>query len=795
MRNLASLIVLIAFSGIFETASAQWVPSGQLSNNDVNFFTVDGNNLYAGFDTGGVFLSTNNGTSWNQLNGGLPKNNWSGFRDSVWTRVNAIIKKDGNLFAGTAMGVYISTNNGASWSSTNNGLPKNLYDTSTFIEINAFAVIDNNLFAGTIGKGVFVSSNNGGLWSAVNNGLTDSHINALSSNAGNLFAGTDTLGFFLSANNGALWTVSNSGLLNNVQALVVNGSNLFAGTYQGVYLSINNGANWTKANSGLSDSSVLSLAASGSNVFAATDSGIFLSTNNGTNWAKVNSGLPSLNWKCALTISGSYIFVGTWGGIWRRPISEMLAAPSTTVLSSPKNDSANLDTNLTLSWNATGSESCTLQVSIDSTFASALISQKVTDSTHFHTIGLAKNTKYYWRVNASNAIGSSSWSAVWHFTTISTPPSTVAILIFPSYGASGILVKPALRWNKVATASSYRIQWSTLSDFSTTKDTSGITDTALTLSTLANNTKYYWRIMASNAGGAGNWSSASNFTTIITSPGIVYPANNATSIPVNPTLRWNIVAGATSYQIQMSITTDFSTTVKDSSVLSDTIPLSGLANNTMYYWHVRATNYGGQSVWSTNDSFTTIIPAPSATVLLSPNDSAIIPADSLLLIWHKSGPAVSNYRLQIATDSSMTQFIVQQASITDTFKLIKSLNNGITYWWRVQAQNAAGWGAFSPKIRFIIKLPITAVLPKAFAFKFSGLSASNYFIRCSLPKACNVSFRLFNVQGKLIRTFINAEQSSGYYQIPLNIADLSRGCYLMDFKAGSFAVKRKMSNY
>jgi hypothetical protein len=75
------------------------------------------------------------------------------------------------------------------------------------------------------------------------------------------------------------------------------------------------------------------------------------------------------------------------------------------------------------------------------------------------------------------------------------------------------------------------------------------------------------------------------------------------------------------------------------------------------------------------------------------------------------------------------------------------------------------------------------------------LTSSNSTVQYSLPKACNVSFRLFNVQGKLIRTFIDEEQSSGYYQIPLHTADLSRGCYLMDFTAGSFAVKRKMSNY
>jgi hypothetical protein len=212
--------------------------------------------------------------------------------------------------------------------------------------------------------------------------------------------------------------------------------------------------------------------------------------------------------------------------------------------------------------------------------------------------------------------------------------------------------------------------------------------------------------------------------------------------------------------------------------------------------YVRAEN--SFSIWGAAQNVNITVaaqPVPSQVSIISPTNAATIVVDSLNIIWSKVTSIVDKYCLELASDSLFATKIFSDSTITDTTKICKGLTNKTTYWFHVMAHNSSGWGSFSDARKFTVNISTTAVLPKAFSFKFSGLSASNSFIRYSLPKACNVSFRLFNVQGKLIRTFINAEQSSGYYQIPLNIADLSRGCYLMDFKAGSFTVKRKMNNF
>lgn len=172
-----------------------------------------------------------------------------------------------NVFAGTDDGVFLSTNNGTSWSAVNTGL--------TYTDVCALSASGTNLLAGTAGGGVFLSTNNGTSWSAVDSGLTDTYIFSLAISGTNLFAGTWPDGIFLSTNNGTSWTHVNTGLTSKeVTAFAASESNLFAGTVGGgVLLRTNNDTSWTQLNTGLRRRDVWSLAISGKNLFAGTDSG------------------------------------------------------------------------------------------------------------------------------------------------------------------------------------------------------------------------------------------------------------------------------------------------------------------------------------------------------------------------------------------------------------------------------------------------------------------------------------------------------------------------------------------
>src|SRR5450759_3571560 len=82
---------------------------------------------------------------------------------------------------------------------------------------------------------------------------------------------------FLSNTSQAQWVQANGPYGGFVRCFLVNGANLFAGTYGGgVFLSTNNGTSWTAVNSGLTNTNIRCLAVSASNLFAGTDDGVFL---------------------------------------------------------------------------------------------------------------------------------------------------------------------------------------------------------------------------------------------------------------------------------------------------------------------------------------------------------------------------------------------------------------------------------------------------------------------------------------------------------------------------------------
>ena len=303
--------------GVYRLAQngSGWVAASTgLTNLNIYSLVVNGTVMYAGTGAG-LFATSDGGRSWNPIVSGLVTN-----RISALLFVSSGGTFGAGVFAGTDQGVYLSTNNASTWTSRNAGLSNTV--------VYAYGVSGQSLFAGTYGGGISLSTDNGTSWTTVNNGLTDLNVDAfavMTGASGNtVFAGSGA-GVFASTNNGTSWTPASTGLTNTVVlALAVMpaaggaGTNLFAGTMGGVFLSTNNGATWNAVNSGLASLSVMCLTVSGTNLFAGTyDGGVFLTTDNGNSWKPASVGLPNvmINVLAAVpSASGSTtVFAGTEG--------------------------------------------------------------------------------------------------------------------------------------------------------------------------------------------------------------------------------------------------------------------------------------------------------------------------------------------------------------------------------------------------------------------------------------------------------------------------------------------------
>lgn len=192
-------------------------------------------------------------------------------------------------------------------------------------------------------------------------------------------------------------------------------------------------------------------------------------------------------------------------------------------------------------------------------------------------------------------------------------PPAVPNLISPANGATNQRDTVMLVWNYPNLTSSFRIQVSTDSTFSSGifLDQAGIADSFKVIIGLEGLTSYYWRVSASNAGGSSNFSQVYSFTTgFPQAPSLYYPPNNTGEIPLDTILYWFSSPSATTYQLMVARGLDFAqnTIIVDTVISDTTYHISGLLQNTFYFWRVKAINQYGYSNWSTIWRFKTVSP-------------------------------------------------------------------------------------------------------------------------------------------------------------------------------------------
>jgi photosystem II stability/assembly factor-like uncharacterized protein len=271
---------------------------------EIKALAIGGKYIFAGISQNGLYLSTNSGRNWKSVSTAMAN-----------STVRALLMKGSTIYAGTDSDIFISTDNGTSWNFASGNLPRR-------VNINALASSGTNIFAATDSSGIFISSDSGVSWIPIDSGLDASQTFTVFTNGIDLFAGTP-VGVFHSDTYGYYWAASNAGLM-GIAILNISGSGkvLYAATNAGsIFSTTDQGEHWVEADNGLPPGgSIYTLSGSNDNVFCIlfppgpSERDLFLSTNAGKEWKKIGS--DKVGYNNDVAVIGETFLIATDSGVF-----------------------------------------------------------------------------------------------------------------------------------------------------------------------------------------------------------------------------------------------------------------------------------------------------------------------------------------------------------------------------------------------------------------------------------------------------------------------------------------------
>jgi hypothetical protein len=361
-RNGSTLIAGTSNSGVFRCTDVAtgWTLSntGMVDSANVISLTFVGTTVFAGTLRNGLFRSTDDGVSWVSADNGI-SNTW----------IMDLAATDSAIYASTDFhGVFRSENYGVTWKAINDGL--------TDFRTSKLAADGSYVFAGSYSGVLFRSTDRGSHWSADSIAASPTRVGVLAAKGGSVYASTD-VGLGISRDNGTAWIVtpiitdSIDWTSNPVLCIALGGSNVYLGTRtMGVFISPDSGKTWSHVGlgAGLPSLQVICIAVCGTDLYASSvnPDGTSRSTDNGATWTPANLGYAPRAFAVAgsnifaafadifvlragestwssvggasmstpmgsLLVQRDFLFAGTFtGGVWRRPLSEMVLSVDVT---------------------------------------------------------------------------------------------------------------------------------------------------------------------------------------------------------------------------------------------------------------------------------------------------------------------------------------------------------------------------------------------------------------------------------------------------------------------------------
>lgn len=291
--------------GVIKSADTgkSWIDdSDGINAVDISNILNTGNDLIACSGESGIFLSADNGNTWNQT-GGL-----------TYRSADMVCDNNGIVYAMQATDSYLkSTDNGKNWQEI---------DIADFRKYGrnysiGYDKVNDILYIGGNYDYLYSSTNGGVDWKPTHSfGCDWVFIDDITCNSkGYVYAG-DTFGrVFLSKDTGNTWIRLHEyyffGGIKNIR--ILDNDRILMTTWMGLYSSDDHGFTWSLETKGLGDTLLYFLASDDGIVYGASQNcGIFYSCDNGSSWSKLVDSIPQGVSALEVAPDGK-IIIGTFG--------------------------------------------------------------------------------------------------------------------------------------------------------------------------------------------------------------------------------------------------------------------------------------------------------------------------------------------------------------------------------------------------------------------------------------------------------------------------------------------------
>ena len=344
---------------------------------------------------------------------------------------------------------------------------------------------------------------------------------------------------------------------------------------------------------------------------------------------------------------------------------------------------------------------------------------ETTTTTSWQPAGdLSDNTRYYWRVRASDGIGYSLWNYGSFFVnTLNDPPGGISVSA-PVENFNVDSVQPVLSITNSSDPDEDVISYvfTVYSDAEMTipvASSGSITQEADIISwqvtpALSDNASYYWKAVASDPSGDETEASSSFYVQTDnqapTSPEILWPEVDSEIAALNVSLQADISTDPENdalyyiFEVDTVPTFDSSEKLVSEEITGTISPISwevsGLNENVSYYWRVKAGDGATESQWSIGVFFVnTVNEAPECPTLKNPGHQAWVNSLApVISVIESADPDndVLSYTYEVYSDASLTDQVFT-GTIQDTQTIVvPDLESHQVYYWRVQAVDEHG---------------------------------------------------------------------------------------------------------